>query len=121
MFRVNFLGQSSCEKDIVKLRASVGIIGVIVFFVVDIVEINFGLSEVDIQIFMSEGADIDNSESLGFLNLVPEEMGEVEMSKVIDSPLHFDTLFGEFAPGNGHQTCVVDQQVDLLKGDALGE
>ena len=48
-------------------------------------------------------------------------MGEVEVTEMINRPLHLQALLGHFAGGDCHNACVVDEVVHCVEGEGAGE
>ena len=70
---------------------------------------------------MCKGRHVDNSEIICFLNLVPEEEGEVEVTEMIHCPLHFQSFRSQFSLRKSHDACIVDEKVDFFKVNTFGE
>ena len=117
---VYFAGESPGEEDVVEFRASIGKFRSVVVFEIDVWEIEVGVNAGS-RHFVGEGGYVDHSESLCLLYFGPEERGEEEVSEVVDCPLHFEAFLGHSALGNGHHSCVVDEIVDFVEGNAFGE
>ena len=66
---------------------------------------------------MGQRGNIYDSELLWLFNLGPEEVSEIKVAKMIDSPLHLNTLLRDFSCGNRHYSCVVDEEVNFVKRD----
>lgn len=64
---------------------------------------------------MGEGGYISDAEEGSSSELLPEEEGEVEVSEVVDTPLHLEAFFGSPTLRECHQTGIVDEVVDLWK------
>ena len=70
---------------------------------------------------MGQGGDIDNPEKVGFVDAIPKQMSEVEMSQVVDSELHLKPISGLASAWDRHDCCIIHQVVHLLKRNRLGK
>ena len=84
---------------------------IVIMIEIDVLEVHFNVLEESEILFMPKRGDIYDSEELRLFDFGPEKTGEIKMTQVIDSPLHFSPFFGNLSDRNPHYPCVVDQIV----------
>jgi len=85
----------------------------IVFLKVDVLKIWLWFTSLCHCFFMSQWRYINHSETVRLNDFAPQEVGQVEMTQMIDTPLHLYPFFGGFSRRDGHQSSIVDEVVDL--------
>lgn len=84
---------------------------------VDVVKVKLDcLEESDVPAVPPRG-DVDDPEEVGTSELGPEQVGEIEMCEMVDSPVHLNRFFGQLPGRNAHHARVINQVVDPLLPD----
>lgn len=63
---------------------------------------------------MSHWRNVDHSEKLGFSQFWPKQMSQIEVPKMVNSILHFESIRGESPLRNGHGSCSVDKKINFV-------
>lgn len=62
---------------------------------------------------MCSWAYVNDSEMICFFEMWEQEISQVKMSKMVDTHLHFQSIFSFSSLRNHHYTCVIDQKVNF--------
>lgn len=98
----------SCKVDIRKFALLVdGPSDILLIFALVVIEIHFG-------ILMGQAGNVDDSSLFSCLDFIQKHSGEQKVADMVDAVLSFVALFGNFTLWKGHNTRIVEEDIQLV-------